>query len=199
MTKSLPSWVTHRQSEKMHWASGYVFVVLASLIASHTAGALSLDKDGNRTDNGNVTDGGFVPVVFTKVNQIIAREGSCALIDCNVTGEPVPSVQWFNSHGDRLDTETNGKTECTVTLNLVSCSLRHQHCTSISYYLMSRKCRSVVGLLFTLSRLMKLYNLNEFQLASIASHIRCIIFCVLNGHYAVFSEMSYFRKVFCFI
>ncbi|TMS01903.1 Microfibrillar-associated protein 3-like [Larimichthys crocea] len=110
MTKSLPPRVTHRQSEKMHWAVyGYVFlVVLASLIASHTTGALSVDTDGNRTGNGTVTDAGFVPVVFTKVSQIIAREGSCALIDCNVTGDPFPSVQWFNSHGDRLDTETNG-------------------------------------------------------------------------------------------
>ncbi|XP_008284605.1 microfibrillar-associated protein 3-like [Stegastes partitus] len=110
MTESLPPWATHRQSEKMHWAGGYVFLVLVSLIASHTAGALSVDTDGNHTENGNVTDGGFVPVAFTKVSQIIAREGSCALIDCNVTGEPFPSVQWFNSHGDRLDTEmSDGK------------------------------------------------------------------------------------------
>ncbi|XP_029311253.1 microfibrillar-associated protein 3-like isoform X2 [Cottoperca gobio] len=106
--------VTHQQFEKMHWAGGYVFLVLASLIASHTTGALSGDMDGNNTDNANVTDGnvtygGFVPVVFTKVSQIIAREGSCALIDCNITGEPFPSVQWFNSHGDRLDTEMNGE------------------------------------------------------------------------------------------
>ncbi|KAL7375441.1 hypothetical protein ABVT39_017314 [Epinephelus coioides] len=96
------------ESEKMHWAGGYISLVLASLIASNTTGALSVDTDGNRTENGNVTEGGFVPVVFTKVSQIIAREGSCALIDCNVTGEPFPSVQWFNSHGDRLDTEANG-------------------------------------------------------------------------------------------
>ncbi|XP_042368484.1 microfibrillar-associated protein 3-like [Plectropomus leopardus] len=109
MTESLPPRVTHRQLEKMHWAAGYVSLVLASLIASHTAGALSVDTDGNRTESSNVTDGGSVPVVFTKVSQIIAREGSCALIDCNVTGEPFPSVQWFNSHGDRLDTETNGE------------------------------------------------------------------------------------------
>lgn len=96
----------HRQSEKMHLAGGSVF--LAFLITSCTAGALSVDVDANRTQN--VTDGGFVPAVFTKVSQIIAREGSCALIDCNVTGDPVPSVQWFNSHGDRLDTESNGET-----------------------------------------------------------------------------------------
>lgn len=109
MTESPSPRVTHRQLEKMHWTGGYVFLVLASLIASHTGWALSVDTDGNRTESGNVTDGGFVPVVFTKVNQIIAREGTCALIDCNVTGEPFPSVQWFNSHGDRLDTEMNGE------------------------------------------------------------------------------------------
>ncbi|KAG7241526.1 hypothetical protein INR49_025431, partial [Caranx melampygus] len=103
MTKSLPP---HRHLEKMHWTVGNVFVVLVSLITSHTAGALSVDTDGNHTQTSNVTDGGFVPGVFTKVSQIIAREGSCALIDCNVTGDPFPRVQWFNSHGNRLDTET---------------------------------------------------------------------------------------------
>lgn len=148
MTQSLPPRVTHRQFEKMHWAGGYVSLVLVSLIASHTAGALSPDTDGNHTESGNVTDGGFVPVVFTKVSQIIAREGSCALIDCNVTGEPFPSVQWFNSHGDRLDTETNGETDCTVTLNLVSCSLCHQLCPSLYYHLIRSKFRRESGLLF---------------------------------------------------
>lgn len=114
MTQSLPP---HRRLEKMHWTVGNVFVVLVSLITSHTAGALSVDTDGNHTQNGNVTDDGFVPGVFTKVSQIIAREGSCALIDCNVTGDPFPRVQWFNSHGDRLDTETTGESDCVVTLN----------------------------------------------------------------------------------
>ncbi|XP_047459846.1 microfibrillar-associated protein 3-like [Mugil cephalus] len=106
MTQSLPPRVTRRHLEKMHFTGGYAFVALVSLIAPRTAGALSV----NRTANGSATDGGFVPVVFTKVSQIIVREGSCALIDCNVTGDPFPSVQWFNSHGDRLDTsgETGG-------------------------------------------------------------------------------------------
>lgn len=108
MTEFLHPRVLHRQFKKMLWAAGYVFLLLVSLIASHTTGALSQDTDGNRTENGTVTDGGFVPAAFTKVSQIIAREGSCALIDCNVTGEPFPSIQWFNSHGDRLDTESNG-------------------------------------------------------------------------------------------
>ncbi|PWA28901.1 hypothetical protein CCH79_00012842, partial [Gambusia affinis] len=110
MTQYLPPLGVAQQSKKMHWTGRSVFVVLACLIASRSAGALSVDTDGNRTENNNVTDvGGFVPVVFTKVSQIIAREGSCALIDCNVTGDPFPTVEWFNSHGVRLDTQTRGE------------------------------------------------------------------------------------------
>ncbi|KAM9836409.1 microfibrillar-associated protein 3-like [Aulostomus maculatus] len=93
----------HRQSDKMtHRPVGYLLLVLVSLAASHTAKALSLGEE-----NATLATSGLVPVVFTKVSQLIAREGSCALIDCNVTGEPFPSVKWFNSHGDCLDTDTS--------------------------------------------------------------------------------------------
>lgn len=94
----------------MHRASSYALgFFLLTVISLHATAALSGVSDGNSTENGTVADGGFVPLVFSKVNQIIAREGNCALIDCNVTGDPDPSVQWFNSHGDLLDTETSGK------------------------------------------------------------------------------------------
>ncbi|XP_020346997.1 microfibrillar-associated protein 3-like [Oncorhynchus kisutch] len=94
----------------MHRASSYAFgFFLLTVISLHATAALSAVSDRNSTENGTVADGGFVPLVFSKVNQIIAREGNCALIDCNVTGDPDPSVQWFNSHGDLLDTETSGK------------------------------------------------------------------------------------------
>lgn len=102
--------------EKMPGVCAYVLVVLVPLVASFTPGALLVDMDGNLTENINVTDGGFVPAAFTKVSQIIAREGTCALIDCNVTGDPFPSVQWFNSHGELLDT-TNGEKPSAVTNN----------------------------------------------------------------------------------
>ncbi|XP_062239558.1 microfibrillar-associated protein 3-like [Platichthys flesus] len=92
----------------MQWSGADLLVVLVSLIASHTTGAFSVDLDGNSTETSNGTDSEFVPVAFTQVSQIIAREGSCVLIDCNVTGEPFPRVLWFNSHGVRLDTETSG-------------------------------------------------------------------------------------------
>lgn len=104
MTESRPPWVTNLQLEKMNWASGFVFLVLVFFVTSQTAGASQLNADGNYTETGNATDGGSVPAVFTSVSQIIAREGSCTLIDCNVTGDPFPSVQWFNSHGHRVDT-----------------------------------------------------------------------------------------------
>ncbi|XP_046896703.1 microfibrillar-associated protein 3-like [Hypomesus transpacificus] len=94
----------------MNWAGGFAFRVLVSVISVYTAGALSAFSDGNKTENGTAADGGFVPVVFKGVSQIIAREGNCALIDCNVTGEPFPNIQWYNSHGVQLDTEmSDGK------------------------------------------------------------------------------------------
>lgn len=89
-----------------------LFSTLLCLVASHTGAALI--SGSNRTEigqNGTTTwadDGGLVPAVRAKVSQIIAREGSCVLIDCNVTGEPFPSVQWFNSHGEKLDTDGYG-------------------------------------------------------------------------------------------
>ncbi|CAN9509311.1 unnamed protein product [Ophioblennius macclurei] len=91
----------------MQRAAPFAFLLLASLVASLDGG--NATDGGNAMDVGNATeyDGG-VPVAFTTVSQIIAREGSCALIDCNVSGEPFPSVQWFNSHGRRLDTEAAG-------------------------------------------------------------------------------------------
>lgn len=85
--------------------------LLLCFMASHTSATLVSDTNGTGIGvNGSmwVDDGGLVPAVRAKVSQIIAREGSCVLIDCNVTGEPFPSVQWFNSHGERLDTDSYG-------------------------------------------------------------------------------------------
>lgn len=104
----------HQPFVSMHPAPGPGFLLLASLMAALASGALVEGRDGNATRNGT----GFLPLVFTKVNQIIAREGSCVLIDCNVTGEPFPSFQWFNSHGERLDTESEGEI-VVVTLSLL--------------------------------------------------------------------------------
>ncbi|ROL46731.1 Microfibrillar-associated protein 3-like [Anabarilius grahami] len=93
----------------MNRVNGYVIIYLVSVISFCAAGPLNISTvDGDVRENGTEADGdGSVPVVLTKINQIIAREGNCALIDCNITGDPFPNVQWFNSHGHLLDTKTN--------------------------------------------------------------------------------------------
>ena len=95
---------------KMSGVNGYVLIYLVSVLSACTAGALNFSlPDGNSSESLNRADGGAVPMVLTTISQIIAREGNCVLIDCNVTGDPFPSVQWFNSHGHVLDTEGSGK------------------------------------------------------------------------------------------
>ncbi|CAM4513953.1 unnamed protein product [Leuciscus chuanchicus] len=96
----------------MKKVNGSVIIYLVSMISFSVAGPLNIsavNEDGR--ENGTEANGdGSVPVVLTKINQIIAREGNCALIDCNITGDPFPNVQWFNSHGHLLDTQiSDGK------------------------------------------------------------------------------------------
>lgn len=91
----------------MNRANGYVIIYLVSMISFCATEALNISAvDGDGKENGTEADGGgSVPLVLTKVSQIIAREGNCALIDCNITGDPFPNIQWCNSHGHLLDTE----------------------------------------------------------------------------------------------
>ncbi|XP_077355693.1 microfibrillar-associated protein 3-like [Festucalex cinctus] len=84
-------------------AAGLEFVLLLSLVAFHAIAATS-SGDGNGTDGG----GGSVPAVLAATSQLIAHEGSYVLIDCNVSGDPFPSIKWFNSHGDLVDTDDSG-------------------------------------------------------------------------------------------
>lgn len=98
-----------RKPEKMNRASGYVIIYLVAVIGFCAAEALNISAvAGDRRENGTEADGdGSVPVVLSTVNQIIAREGNCALIDCNITGDPFPNIQWFNSHGHLLDAKNS--------------------------------------------------------------------------------------------
>ncbi|XP_028815651.1 microfibrillar-associated protein 3-like [Denticeps clupeoides] len=77
----------------------------AVLLLSFACAAAALEPvPANRSAAENATDG-LVPTVLAKSSQIIAREGNGVLIDCNVTGEPFPSVRWYNSHGRLLDAD----------------------------------------------------------------------------------------------
>ncbi|XP_077401381.1 microfibrillar-associated protein 3-like [Vanacampus margaritifer] len=89
--------------KNMSWAAGLHFVLLLSLVTFHAAAAAS-SGDGNGTDGGN----GSVPAALAATNQLIAHEGSYVLIDCNVSGDPFPTIKWFNSHGNLVDTDGSG-------------------------------------------------------------------------------------------
>ncbi|XP_048825971.1 microfibrillar-associated protein 3-like [Brienomyrus brachyistius] len=100
-------------------------VLLLALVALYAAAGPTHGKgnrmadQGNKTaDHGNGTEdpgnwtadglGGSVPVLLARTKQIIAREGNSVVMDCNASGDPLPSVRWFNSHGALLESEASG-------------------------------------------------------------------------------------------
>ncbi len=116
----------------MNRATGYVIIYLVSMISFCAAEALNIsavDGDGREKNGTEADGGGLVPLALTKVNQIIAREGNCALIDCNITGDPFPNIQWFNSHGHLLDTEQSGT--FTVKITTLSHISLHLHLVTV--------------------------------------------------------------------
>nr|XP_033798269.1 microfibrillar-associated protein 3-like [Geotrypetes seraphini]XP_033798279.1 microfibrillar-associated protein 3-like [Geotrypetes seraphini]XP_033798288.1 microfibrillar-associated protein 3-like [Geotrypetes seraphini]XP_033798297.1 microfibrillar-associated protein 3-like [Geotrypetes seraphini]XP_033798306.1 microfibrillar-associated protein 3-like [Geotrypetes seraphini]XP_033798316.1 microfibrillar-associated protein 3-like [Geotrypetes seraphini]XP_033798326.1 microfibrillar-assoc len=48
-----------------------------------------------------------VPVIMSRVDHVIVKEGSSALLDCSVKGSPGPHFQWYNSNGHLLEEEDN--------------------------------------------------------------------------------------------
>ncbi|KAL4660924.1 microfi brillar-associated protein 3-like [Arapaima gigas] len=88
----------------MSGAQTFHLVFLVLVIALHAVRALTQApfRSGG-TENGTLVDGGSVPVVFSRTTQIIAREGNSVAIDCNISGQPFPTVRWVNSHGTLLD------------------------------------------------------------------------------------------------
>ncbi|NWJ11439.1 MFA3L protein, partial [Crypturellus undulatus] len=76
---------------------------LVILLAALTTAEDVTNSTFNRT-NVNV---GSVPVVTSHIDHIIVREGSSALIDCNVQGNPSPRYRWYNSNGRLLHEEGN--------------------------------------------------------------------------------------------
>ncbi|XP_067838583.1 microfibrillar-associated protein 3-like [Heptranchias perlo] len=47
-----------------------------------------------------------MPYVTSRLDHIIVKEGASVSIDCNVSGNPVPQIQWYNSNGHLLDQES---------------------------------------------------------------------------------------------
>ncbi|XP_062905561.1 microfibrillar-associated protein 3-like [Mobula hypostoma] len=58
--------------------------------------------------NGTEQTAGRVPFITSQLDHLIAKEGLSVTIGCNVSGNPPPQVQWYNSNG-RLLTQEGGK------------------------------------------------------------------------------------------
>lgn len=101
-------WLQHTRPVNMKGVDRSVLIYLVCIFSTAGASEASL-ADRNGTQTAGEVEVGNIPVMFSTTSQIIAREGNCVLIDCNVTGEPFPKVQWFNSHGHLLDTEGSGR------------------------------------------------------------------------------------------
>ncbi|XP_077444962.1 microfibrillar-associated protein 3-like [Stigmatopora argus] len=86
----------------MFGAGGLGRGLLAWLAVVHAYAAASSSGEGSGV-------GGSVPAALAATGQLIAREGSCVLINCNVSGDPFPSIKWFNSHSEPVDTDGGGK------------------------------------------------------------------------------------------
>ncbi|XP_051876487.1 microfibrillar-associated protein 3-like [Pristis pectinata] len=66
----------------------------------------ALAQDANRTiANGTEQMAGRVPFITSQLDHLIAKEGLSVTIGCNVSGNPPPQVQWYNSNGRLLNQE----------------------------------------------------------------------------------------------
>ncbi|XP_062991930.1 microfibrillar-associated protein 3-like [Elgaria multicarinata webbii] len=85
-----------------YWTTIHLFVLLAALTTAE-------DVTNSTLNHTNMLLGS-VPVVISRIDHIIVKEGYGALIDCNVEGHPVPEYKWYNSNGHLVkEDEDRGK------------------------------------------------------------------------------------------
>ncbi|XP_007894146.1 microfibrillar-associated protein 3-like [Callorhinchus milii] len=82
-----------------HHPHGFLLLTLSWVLRASVAE----DVSDRTAFNGTEQKPGIVPFVTTRLDHIIVREGASASIDCNVSGEPLPHIQWYNSNGHLLD------------------------------------------------------------------------------------------------
>lgn len=82
-----------------YWTTIHLSILLAVLTAAEDV--------TNSTLNHTHMLLGSLPVVVSRVDHIIVKEGYSALIDCNVQGNPGPEYKWYNSNGRLLKEDGN--------------------------------------------------------------------------------------------
>ncbi|KAH0616093.1 hypothetical protein JD844_026937 [Phrynosoma platyrhinos] len=82
-----------------YWTTIHLFVLLAALKTAEGVTNSTL----NRTDMLM----GSMPIVISRIDHVIVKEGYSALINCNIQGQPEPEYKWYNSNGRLVKDDGN--------------------------------------------------------------------------------------------
>ncbi|XP_061440055.1 microfibrillar-associated protein 3-like isoform X2 [Rhineura floridana] len=94
--------MVHRRQMNMPSSHLLVYYWTAICLSIFLAALTVAEDVTNSTLNHTNMLLGSVPVVISRINHIIVKEGYSALIDCNVKGHPRPEYKWYNSNGHLL-------------------------------------------------------------------------------------------------
>ncbi|KAG9479932.1 microfibrillar-associated protein 3-like [Eleutherodactylus coqui] len=86
------------------WCPALPIFLLASLST-----AINAEETNNHTTNSSEAVLESLPVITSKVDHIIVKEGNSVVIHCNIEGHPDPHFQWYHSNGHLLKEENEGK------------------------------------------------------------------------------------------
>ncbi|KAM4810199.1 microfibrillar-associated protein 3-like [Rhinophrynus dorsalis] len=87
-----------------YWLPLLFFILLFSLVKMTRP-----EETSNHTFNYSKPVLESLPVVTSRVDHIIVKEGNSAVINCNIEGQPGPHFHWYNSNGHLLEEENDGK------------------------------------------------------------------------------------------
>ncbi|XP_056416853.1 microfibrillar-associated protein 3-like isoform X2 [Hyla sarda] len=90
-------------SSNFFWCPTLLVFLLFSL-----ATAIHSEETNNHTSNGSEAVLESLPVITSRVDHIIVKEGNSVIIHCNIEGNPDPHFQWYHSK-EYLRKENEGK------------------------------------------------------------------------------------------
>ncbi|KAM9329962.1 microfibrillar-associated protein 3-like [Gastrophryne carolinensis] len=94
---------TAMTDHKFGWHPSLLVLLLFSL-----ATAINSEEISNRTVNASAALESL-PIITSRVDHIIVKEGNSVAIQCNIEGHPNPHFQWYHSNEHLLEEENDGK------------------------------------------------------------------------------------------
>ncbi|KAG8592636.1 hypothetical protein GDO81_000567 [Engystomops pustulosus] len=95
--------------KKMRTSSFFWCSVLHVFLLVSRTTAINPEKTNNHTTNGSEAILESLPVITSRVDHIIVKEGNSVVIHCNIAGHPYPIFQWYHSNGHLAEDENEGK------------------------------------------------------------------------------------------